>query len=72
MSDIKLTLTQELQNELYRLFQLSIFNLEGVTLQTQKGDKPPECFIAKSEVIEACLKVLNDFGESIVKDERLK
>jgi hypothetical protein len=69
MSEDKLTLTQELQSELYGLFQQHIFNLEGVKLQ--QGDNPPEMFVAKSLIVEACIKVLNNFGESLSQDERL-
>lgn len=68
MSD-KLTLIQDLQMELYQLLNKHIFSLDGFKMQG--GDTPPELFIAKSVIVEAGLKLLNEFGESLTKDERL-
>jgi hypothetical protein len=69
MSD-KITLIQDLQMELYRLFTSHIFSLTGI--KTQSGeDNLPEELIAKSQIVDASLKLLNDFGESLLQDERL-
>ena len=67
MSEEKLNKVQEFQNELYRLFNVNVFNLEGITLQ--EDENPPGVFLSKEEVVEACLKVLNEFGEMLSKDE---
>ena len=67
MSEKKLTRVQDIQNELYRLFNSHIFNLEGVSLQ--EDESQPGVFLNKEDVVEGCLKVLNELGEMLNKDE---
>lgn len=65
----KNTLAEEYQNLLYGLFQEKLFRLEGQNMSTEKG--LIEEFIAKSDLIESAIEVLNEVGKLMASDRRL-
>ena len=58
---------QELQNLLYGLFQSHILTINGKVMQ--EGDRPPETYIAKSEVVEKMIQLLNEFGKALAGED---
>lgn len=64
-----MTLAKEFQELLYGFFQEKLFKLKGEVLQPSAQELPEE-YIKKSELIEICINILNDFGESLDDDKR--
>ncbi len=66
----KYTLAQEYQNLLYSLFQKKLFNIDGITMKNKKGLN--EEFVSKTEFMDCAISIVNELGELIATDERLK
>lgn len=61
----QLTVTAELQQILFSLFQTEIFNIDGKILPGKDAEDMPEEYIKKSELIDRSISLLNIFGEQI-------
>jgi hypothetical protein len=66
----KQTLAQEFQKVLFDLFQSKLFSMSGVRMKGTEGFD--EEFISKAELIDKGVEILNEFGEILALDERLK
>lgn len=71
VEDLKPTTdTQYIQKVLYDLLNENLFNIEGLEMQVE--GQLPEVFVAKSEMIDCVLSVLNKLGEELEKDREKK
>lgn len=65
------TLAKQYQELLYSLFTANIMGLEGDSkLNSETGMM--DTYVAKSELLDAFINVLNEFGKTMAEDERLK
>ena len=66
----KNTLAQDYQDLLYQLLNTEIMTLDGKTEVDDSGRV--ETYIAKSELLDAFITVLNEVGKTMSEDKRLK
>ena len=66
----KNTIAQDYQDLLYQLFTTEIMSLPGETDIDENGRS--ETYIPKSSLLEGFIKVLNEVGETMAEDQRLK
>lgn len=62
-------IVKDYQNLLYHLIQEQVMSLQGVLMETEGR---PEYYLPKDEVVDRLIIVLNQFGENMASDERLK
>jgi hypothetical protein len=70
MSADKLTLAQEYQNLLYGLLQTHVMSLDGPAISNEEQIPVPH--VSRDILVDKLLVVLNQFGEAMNSDERLK
>jgi len=66
----KNTIAQDYQDLLYQLLNTEIMTLDGKTEVSDSGRV--ETYIAKSELLDAFITVLNELGKTMAEDERFK
>jgi hypothetical protein len=64
-------IAKDYQTFLYGLFNKNINSLGGSS-DINKETGMMDTYIAKSELLDALITVLNEFGETMAKDERFK